>query len=431
VIGGIPRLIAGGPETVHLNRVDNTGVGLFIAKGIYLAQVALIKREKTGLKGSLVDHLRIVIVVLVVTLLTPTHFGCRSHDTIAQVAESRQTEVRDVADLTETDKQELFTHVENNGQSPVDYVVSKFEPHDLVFLGEAHQIRENCQLVADLIEPLHSAGVHVLASEFFRSRHTTVLNKILTADQFDKETVIDLLRDNPWPTWGFREYADIVEAAWRLNSELPAEAPRFRIIGMDSDWSQYDLWFETKDRRKVFEVTLNREEHMTQVLRDESLDAGHKALVHVGYTHTVTCHGIYMATVLRKEYGDRLFQVALHREHGFGKESAPLTLLLEETIAQTGGAPRGFDIVGSPFASLVDKNTIYSRMKPGFGFEKFAEGYVLIAPVSDLHPTDWIDGFITEESFDKALAVAVRLGWVKEGECENPGELNAKIAERF
>ena len=375
--------------------------------------------------------LRILIVVLIAVLTATLHSGCKTQSTAAQAAGSQSTEVRDVTELTDADKARFRTYLEQNGQDPIDYIVGKFAQHDLVFLGETHQVRENCRFVADLIEPLHEAGVHVLVSEFLRSGHTPQVDALLTAEQFDESAAVDLFRDNPWPTWGFREYVDILQGAWKLNRTLPAGAPRFRVIGMDSDWSQYALWFETEDRSEVSQTMLAREKHMTAVLRDEILESGQKALVHAGYVHTVTCHGIYVATVLREEYGQRVFQVALHRNHGPGRGSVPITLFLEESVADAGGEAVGFDIVGSPYASLVDRQTMYWRMKGALGFENFAEGYVFLAPLEELHATSWIEGFITEERFDQALAVSIRMGWVKEGECTTAAELDAKLAERF
>lgn len=374
---------------------------------------------------------RFLVVCIVAAAAILICSACHSQSTSIQPTAASPTKLRDVSDLRDTDKEELRNYLEEHGRPPVDYVVSQFADHDLVFLGESHQVRENCEFVADLLEPLYESGVHVLVSEFLRSRHTPKVDELLTAAHFDEAAAIDLFRDNPWPTWGFREYVEILEAAWKLNHRLPADAPRFRVVGMDSDWSQYALWFEIDDPTQVFQSTLAREKHMTEVLRGTSLDAGRKALVHVGFVHTVTCHGIYVATVLRQEYGQRIGQVVLHRNHGPGRERVPLTGLLEECAAGVHRETVGFDVIGSPFGSLVDRESIYSQFNPKLPFESFAEGYVILAPLEELHATRWIKGFINEEQFDKALAVATKMGWVEEGECPTPEQLDAELMERF
>ena len=67
----------------------------------------------------------------------------------------------------------------------------------------------------------------------------------------------------------------------------------------------------------------------------------------------------------------------------------------------------------------------------GYGFGSFVQGYVFLAPLDRLHSVTWIDGFINDSNFKKAHAVAKKMRWISEGECETPKELDAKLAERF
>lgn len=270
-------------------------------------------------------------------------------------------------------------------------------------------------------------------SEFSRESHNEQLEALVTSESFDDELAIELFRDGPWPTWGFREYVDILRAAWSLNQSLPDDAEPFLVIGMDSDWDQYTLWFESPDPQKSFEIRMNREKTMINAVKTHALEAGEKALVHVGFDHSVTCHGERLATVLTREYGSRIFQVVLHCVHHEANDKVVLNDFLDELLAEaSGGEPVGFDILGSPLAGVYDRNTIYYMAARQNGLGAFVQGYVFLNPIDDLHKCSWIDGFITDEHLDEAIAVARKLRWIGDDEEITTAEaLNALAAERY
>jgi hypothetical protein len=333
---------------------------------------------------------------------------------------------------TEAEDATLAKHFTDHGLAPVVYLETKLKAHDVVFVGETHWIRENCELVSSAVEPLYrKAGLRRLATEFLRTRHMKRMNGIVTAKTFDEKAVIEIFRDAPWPTWGFRDYLDIFRAVWAVNASLPEDAERLLVIGLDNDWKQTDLWFGDMNRRERFESTVAREKHMTKVLDEQAFVAKKKTLVHVGASHAVTCHGIRLATVLRKKYGPRLFQVHLHDRIPAGRKTSSLTDRLERLITLSGGKPLGFDVVGSPLAGWADPAAIWWRMAPKAKFSDLAMGYVYLKPHAKLRRARWIEGFITEEHFKEARAVAEKCGWTAPGECETAEQLDAKLAKRF
>lgn len=72
---------------------------------------------------------------------------------------------------------------------PDGYVVSKFADYDLVLLGETHEVKENCEFVASLVDQLYDAGVRTLCSEFVCSRYNDQLAKIVEAEEYDEPGV--------------------------------------------------------------------------------------------------------------------------------------------------------------------------------------------------------------------------------------------------
>jgi hypothetical protein len=320
-----------------------------------------------------------------------------------------------------------LTYLANHGRPPVDYVVEKFKTHDTVLLGETHEVRENCQFVSDLIEPLYRrAGVRVLATEFVRSRNNSLVNKLITANVYDDKLAIRIFRDYGWPTWGFKEYIDILKAAWALNSKLSPKQEKVQVVGLDSNWSQYDLIFKTRDQASRSRTFLLREKHMVSVFEQTVLEKSRKALVHLGFAHSITCHGQRFGTVLRKKYGKRVFQVCLH--HQLGKK---LMEFLELLFAQRDDRAVGFDVLDSPFANLRDDTSPYSKFLKAAVFSQFAEGYIFLKPISRLQKITWVKGFIDVSNFRQARAIAVKLKWLKRRQCTTPKELDKRMKQLF
>ena len=201
--------------------------------------------------------------------------------------------------------------IRDYGQSPTDFIVEKFDHHDIVLLGEIHQVKENCEFVASLIEPLNKRGVKRLCSEFTPSRLNPELHRIITDKTYDESAVVDLFRLGPWPSWGYQEYMDIVRAAWQVNQNLKSDEAPFLIMGIDSDWTQVKQM--KADRQARFKMLVNRESHMTESILNASIEAQEKALVHIGLAHTVK-HGIRVANELDKLEQAKVFQVLLHHE---------------------------------------------------------------------------------------------------------------------
>ena len=218
----------------------------------------------------------------------------------------------------------------------------------------------------------------------------------------------NLLRRGPWPTFGYQEYVDILRAAWRLNRALAPDAPRFRVIALDSQWSQHALWFGEQDPVQTFRRLMDREKHMKKVLKDESLAKGEKALVHIGYGHTLTGHGARLGKVLTDEFGTRVRQVVLHHRWPRQDGSAPLSELLERLfIAAGGGKSMGLDVLDSPLGDVKDDQAGVFRFVPHGTLSDIAQSYVFLKPLDQLRDVRWIPGFIVEENYEHARAIAI------------------------
>jgi hypothetical protein len=381
-------------------------------------------------------------LILVATILFPAAPANAAERGAPGQAQPRPA---DVASLKPADTARFADYIRKNGKAPGDYILEKFTDHDVVMLGEMHEIKEYLRLYADLIEPsYHEAGVRVLAIEILKSKHNERLKELVTADTYDREGVLDVFRDEFRGTWGFKEYVDLVEAVWRLNSTLPPDAEKFIVVGLSAD---VDIL-----RPESIDGQAN-EQNAADVIAREVLDAGKKALVPIGYNHTFLAYrqsapkggpsGLFyprFGFILYEKYGDRVFQVCLHQDHPYGGASAArqrglrpvLGGLAERAFKAAGGRPVGFDVVGSPFANLRDGRSYYFAGRSEVVFSDIARGYVIIKPVKELDKRcTWVDGFIADVNFAKARAFALERGWIKPNQCKTPAELDARFKMIF
>jgi len=318
---------------------------------------------------------------------------------------------------------ELISDLKENSMDPVEFVVSKFGQHDIVMLGEEHHVKETCDFVASLIEPLNAIGVKRLCSEFTPSRLNGELKTIVTDKEFDETAVSNLFRRGPWPNWGHREYMDIIKTVWSVNQNLAKDELPFLIVGIDSNWSQVEQF--KMDRKQRFEMTINREQNMNRVIVETAIEQKQKTLVHIGFAHTVP-HGVRVGNELKKNYGESLYQVMMHHALKTRKGVSEITTIIERSFAEGKLPAAGFDVAQTPIAILNDPAIPYVTR-----FNDLAMGYIFLKPVGELSGTTWVDGFINDENFDDAMYLAEKFGWTKEGSQMTPAELDKLCAEKF
>ena len=331
-------------------------------------------------------------------------------------------------ETTQVPVDQLVEHINKNGQPPIEYVVQKFESADIVLLGEIHLVRETCEFVASLIEPLNKAGVKRLGFEFIPTRLNDRLKTIVTAKEYDEEGVIQIFRLGASPTWGYREYMDIVRAAWKANQQLGEDEPPFLIIGIDSDWKQVEL-FEASERER-FRIIMDREKNMTDVIRKVAIEDKQKTLVYIGHAHTVR-HGIRLANELAKDHSDRMFQIMMHHRMKTPSGVSTFSESVELAVKKSNRTRCGFDVVSSPFAKLEDdKIPFINAIGKEPTMDKIAEGCVFLKPAEQHSNVTWVKGYINETNFADALDLAKRGRWLKQ-DPKTPAELDALFAERY
>lgn len=315
--------------------------------------------------------------------------------------------------------------LETHGEDPRHYVVSLFDDHDVVFLGEQHRVRHDVLRVQSLLEPLYYAGIRVLATEFGRREDQPLIDSLLAEPDWDEMLAREIVfRQFVW--WGYREYVDVYRAAWRLNRELPEGAPKFRILGMNDspDWSYIQTDADRDDPKVMKRVWRGGgEEHWAKVILD-AVDSGQKVLVHCGIHHAFTKYrqpivsdgkfvrfdsSLRCGNHVYAAIGERVVTVFLHAPwngpEGYASPVRhPADGVIDALMLHEGPRPVGFDIAGGPFGELHIVDAVYRHGYDDFRLADFCDGWIYTKPISQYAGVTPIPDWVNEGNLDRARA---------------------------
>lgn len=331
---------------------------------------------------------------------------------------------RPPAKLAADVRDKLAGYLEEKGLPPEEYVASKFEDHDIVFLGEHHFVKHDVELVMALIPVLYRRGVTDLGIEFGCYELQAEADALATAPEYDEGRARWLMYQ--WGSyWPYVQYLALYRAAWELNRSLPPGAPKFRIVGLDyrPRWELLEERMTPKKWQKVF-FRGGRDWHMADVVLNEFVRKGRQALVYTGQYHASTRFAwpVYdygrkrvvgfeartMGQLVYRKIRGRAFNICLHYpwETIDGPKSYDYPVGGAVDALMRGFEPKrmGFDVAGSPFGRLRDRRSVYAQTKAKFVFEDFCDGYVFFKPFAEYEAVDVDPLFITDENLADAIA---------------------------
>ncbi len=301
-----------------------------------------------------------------------------------------------------SDYPHLADWLAKNARPADDYFIGLFKRHDVVVFGEAHNVREHKEFIINLIPRLyHQAGVRCIGWEFSNPSADAELERLVTAAQPDPAALLNFARSQAAAGWNSKEHWDLIEAVRKLNAGLPRGRDKMRFVGIDItlDWTEMYIKIKTlpKDHPEVMGPFLKRDVVMAENAEKATLAKGVKGLLFVGRGHDQTHVGRppdppysrpIMAKVLYDKYGDRVFQVSA--------DMGTFTVL-EKVMESRNHERVGFDLYASPFATILT-----SEMgKVERPMANFARGYLYFGKCEQLHANTPIQGFVTEEMFEK------------------------------
>jgi hypothetical protein len=313
--------------------------------------------------------------------------------------------------------------IQNHGADPVQYLVQKFENHNIVILGEEHRVHQFPQFVAQCIPALHARGVNVIAMEFENSINQPLIDSFLTLPWLDNEVLYSLRRRTTDDSFRlFKEYNDIFRKCWSFNQSLPDTATKMRIVALDLADEDSSVSIRGGERPYA------RDKHMFEILEREVLRHGEKVLVYCGWMHAMTHlvppkvsggvvskteHRVRLGNYLLDSCGTEVFSVFFYAPYIYTPESTiksidivlPVSGQLEDVMKILGDKPVGFDMAPSPFAKLSDSVAFFRFMRADWTLADVCDGYLFLLPVSAWRVVSIEDIFGTDAIYN-SLPVA-------------------------
>lgn len=341
---------------------------------------------------------------------------------------SANTKLPTAPEKSDNLNQALSDYIIANYRTPEDYVISKFEDHDIVFIGEFHRIKQNLELVHNLIPRLYESGVYNIGIEDGDYDDQPEIDALTTSDTYDEALARKILF-NHYVFWGYQEYADIFKAAWTLNKSLPKGSRKFRVVGLclKEDWS-YVKSEEDCDEPQIMRKVWGKvgyDEFMANTILKEFVDKEEKALIYTGSSHAFTQYRqpIYnektkefvrfvedrMGTLVHNKIGNRAFNIFLHsswpNEKGYSELLVyPVDGVIDTLMPTLPPKYRkvGFDTHGTPFGSLRGTTTLWKHGYDNFVLSDFCDGYIYQCALSEYTPVTPIEGFINSNNLEEA-----------------------------
>jgi hypothetical protein len=355
--------------------------------------------------------MNVTTVLLVITVLVFS--GCSTE----------KTSPEDPPPVDPSLQAELSAWLASEGQAPDAFVMHLFADHDVVFLGEQHRVQHDVVFVQSLIQPLHKAGVLVLATEFGRREDQPMIDSLLGAPEWNEDLARKIVfRQSVF--WGYREYIDVYRSAWTLNQALPDGTPPFRILGINDspDWGLVMTVSDLHDSSVMREVWHGGGEDLWAGVILDAVRSGEKVLVHCGIHHAFT---EYRQPVVHEgefkrfdpslrcgnhvfgELGRRSVTVYLHAPwngpEGYGSPVRhPADGIIDALMLKEGPEPVGFITYEGPFGDLRLSNAVYRHGYEDFRLADFCDGWIYTKPISLYAGVTPIPGWVHEGNLQHA-----------------------------
>ncbi len=325
----------------------------------------------------------------------------------------------------------LLSYLEEEGATPSGYVIEQFRVHDVVLLGEIHRVKQNLGFVQELIPALYANGIYTIGMEFGAEEDQQRLDSLLSAPAYSEEVAQEIMF-NYNVAWAYQEYIDVYKAAWEFNRTLGAGERPFRILNLSYryNWEDFDPPRTPEKLKRVFHKG-TADQFRTKLIEKEILQKGEKLLALLGVYHAFTRYALpelrynsddfctyddqWLGNRLYRKYPGKVCNILLHQAfYNLPGESpnllSPANGRLEKLMAMNNNQPLGFDLLNSPMGKLRD-NSYFSMCYDDFNLEMLFDGYIFLAPLSELKGCSVIDGFVNEDNIDEAIRNFPDPGW--------------------
>lgn len=325
-------------------------------------------------------------------------------------------------------RETLADFVNETYQTPGQFIVSMFDDHDIIFLGEMSQIKQHVEVIHSAIPLLYENGIRHLGIEFALYEDQRNIDRVLTADTYDEGEVKQILF-NRMTIWGYQEYADLFRTAWELNQNLPEGAEPFRIVGLNvrQNWEVVESERDLRKPEIVAQVFADGipEVAIADAIRREFIRKGEKALVYVSVRHAFTDFETIHYTenaektgldetriagnIIHDEIGERSATIMMHGPWPYQRAQLlavyPANGVFDSLMEDLPEDRRfvGLQIKGTELAEISAGRSDYAYKYNNQKLGDLCDGYILTGPIVKYEVVTPIPEFITEGNIDEAL----------------------------
>jgi hypothetical protein len=167
-------------------------------------------------------------------------------------------------------------------QPAVEAVLAAFDKYPVVAIGEVHWLLEQHQFFHTLIRhPNFANVVNDIVIEWGNARHQATLDRYIAGENVPVADLRAIWRDHsasPIGPWDAEVYEEFFTVVRDVNAHLPTER-RLRVLAGDPpvDWNRSEA--------ERLRLTRERDKHVADIVEQEVLAKGRKALVLIGTMH--------------------------------------------------------------------------------------------------------------------------------------------------
>ena len=306
---------------------------------------------------------------------------------------------------------------------PEDLIIDAFKNKDVIFIGEAHWIKEEVDFIKSIIPILNKNDINILFSEFVSYDDTKLIDSLLTADKFDEKLARSITSRSLFE-WSYQEYIDILHVAWEVNQKSEKQ---FRIIGLLKDYNcsaiQKPEDFNDPEKRKAFFG--DGESDWANRIIDETYKKNKKALVYCGAHHSITHYvqplvedGKFIGKANKNDrvgqcvynkYPETTITIWIHHSWA-GKKGLddklviPMHSYFDKLVDSLPSDFKSYAFFTneSILGEIVDSSSYYSLGYDSFTLKDLCHGYIFLKPVCNQNLAGYIENFIDTNSIKHA-----------------------------
>jgi hypothetical protein len=350
---------------------------------------------------------------------------------------------------------ELKDYLLNEGKAPLDYVLDKFENHEIVLLGEMHYIRQQVEMYHRLIPLLPEHGINLFATEFGRREDQALINELLGKEQFDF-LLAKLITLRQEAFWGYQEYLDVYRLIWEQNRKNPPDR-QIRCIGLNDpyNWKLYNKICREQKRepnaeeRKLIWKDCD-EKNWLRALNKYHVPGVTKVLGIMGSHHAFTRYRepdfteeggrkvfagfnkVRFGNHVHEEYGDAVCNICFYDPWDSLESDAPPKApgggIIEDIISPH-FSELAFDLKDSPVGELAD-DSFYSLGYEDFRLRDISDGMIYTCKLTEFKNLTPIPDFIDADNLQEFRDYAP-FNYDTDKSCEEINRIIAESAETW